>query len=141
MRKLWQGSVVFAGLVLSLCVVVPSQMCSNLILPGGTATATAALASTPGPVPSPEEVGFSSQRLERIGETIQGSIDAGRIAGAVSLVAGHGRIAYFKAFGMADREAIKAHGRRKYLPDLLHEQASHHRRGDDVIRRRPLHPE
>jgi CubicO group peptidase (beta-lactamase class C family) len=56
---------------------------------------------------SPEEVGLSSERLGRIGETIQRSIDGGRIAGAVSLVARHGKIAYFKAFGMADREAKK----------------------------------
>ncbi len=36
---------------------------------------------------APEDVGFSSQRLERIGTAIQKSIDDGRLAGAVSLVA------------------------------------------------------
>jgi len=56
---------------------------------------------------SPEEVGFSSQRLDRIGGVIQKSIEEGRIAGAVSLVARHGKIAYFRAFGMADRDANK----------------------------------
>ena len=45
--------------------------------------------------------------MERIGITIQRAIDDGRIAGAVSLVARHGNIAYFKAFGMADRDAKK----------------------------------
>lgn len=53
---------------------------------------------------SPEGVGLSSERLERIGRNIQKSIDENRIAGAVSLVARHGQIAYFKAFGMANRE-------------------------------------
>jgi len=54
-----------------------------------------------------EEVGLASDRLERIGATIQRSIEDGRLAGAVSLVARHGKIAYFKAFGMADRDAKK----------------------------------
>lgn len=55
----------------------------------------------------PETVGLSSERLERISRNIQKSVDENRIAGAVSLVARHGRIAYFKAFGMADRENKK----------------------------------
>jgi CubicO group peptidase (beta-lactamase class C family) len=56
---------------------------------------------------SPESVGLSSERLERIGRNIQKSVDENRIAGAVSLVARHGKIAYFKAFGMANREDRK----------------------------------
>src|SRR5215469_18838060 len=54
---------------------------------------------------TPEQVGLSSQRLDRIGDAIQQSIHDGRIAGPVSQVARHGKIVYFKAFGMADREA------------------------------------
>ncbi len=56
---------------------------------------------------SPESVGLSSERLERIGRNIQKSVDENRIAGAVSLVARHGKIAYFKAFGMSNREDRK----------------------------------
>ena len=56
---------------------------------------------------SPESVGLSSERLERIASAIQKSIDDGRVAGGVALVARHGKIAYFKAVGMADREAKK----------------------------------
>jgi CubicO group peptidase (beta-lactamase class C family) len=52
-------------------------------------------------------VGLSSERLERITATIQRSVDEGRIAGGVALVARHGKIAYLKAVGMADREAKK----------------------------------
>ncbi|MGH9426570.1 MAG: serine hydrolase domain-containing protein, partial [Terriglobia bacterium] len=55
----------------------------------------------------PEGVGLSSERLERIGQSIQKSVDENRIAGAVSLIARHGKIAYFKAFGMANREDRK----------------------------------
>lgn len=52
----------------------------------------------------PESVGLSSERLARIDSTIQKSIEEGRIAGAVGLVARHGKIAYLKALGMANRE-------------------------------------
>lgn len=55
----------------------------------------------------PETVGLSSQRLERIGAAVQRSIDEKRIAGAVTLVVRHGQVAWFKAQGMADREAAK----------------------------------
>lgn len=59
------------------------------------------------PVVKPETVGLSSERLERIGKTVQKDIDDKRIAGAVSLVIRHGQVAYFRAQGMSDREAGK----------------------------------
>ena len=59
------------------------------------------------PVVKPETVGLSSERLERIGKTIQKDIDDKRIAGAVSLVIRHSQVAYFRAQGMNDREAGK----------------------------------
>jgi len=55
----------------------------------------------------PETVGLSSERLERVGAAVQRSIDDKRIAGAVTLVARRGQVAWFKAQGMADREAGK----------------------------------
>lgn len=60
-----------------------------------------------GPTAAPEDVGLSSERLERIASAIRKSVDNGRIAGGVSLVARHSKIAYFKAVGMADRDAKK----------------------------------
>jgi CubicO group peptidase (beta-lactamase class C family) len=53
----------------------------------------------------PETVGLSSERLERIGAAVQRSVDEKRIAGAVTLVVRHGQAGWFKAQGMADREA------------------------------------
>ena len=50
---------------------------------------------------------MSSERLARIAGTIQQSVDDRRIAGGVSLVARHGKIVYFQAVGMADRDAHK----------------------------------
>ncbi len=54
---------------------------------------------------TPESVGLSAERLDRIAEVVQKNIDDKRIAGAVTLVARKGKIAWLKAQGMADREA------------------------------------
>jgi len=59
------------------------------------------------PRAKPEDVGLSSQRLERITTTVQRAIDDKRIAGAVTLVARRGSVAWFKAQGMMDREVGK----------------------------------
>lgn len=56
---------------------------------------------------SPESVGLSSERLERVGELMQRNIDAGRISGAVTLVARHGKIAYLEAQGVMDMASNK----------------------------------
>lgn len=60
------------------------------------------------PGAKPESVGLSSERLARIDAAVQRSIDDKRIAGAVTLVVRHGKVAWFKAQGMADREAAKS---------------------------------
>jgi CubicO group peptidase (beta-lactamase class C family) len=60
------------------------------------------------PAAKPEAVGLSSDRLERIATAVQHDIDDKRIAGAVTLVVRHGKVAWFKAQGMSDREAAKA---------------------------------
>lgn len=59
------------------------------------------------PTAKPETVGLSSERLERIGTAVQRSVDDKRIAGAVTLVIRHGRVAWSKSQGMMDREASK----------------------------------
>jgi CubicO group peptidase (beta-lactamase class C family) len=53
---------------------------------------------------SPESVGLSTKRLQRIDKFIESEIDAGRKSGAAVLVARHGKIAYCKSFGFADLE-------------------------------------
>ncbi len=50
----------------------------------------------------PEEVGLSSLRLERVSDFMRGHIERKQMAGAVVLVARHGKIAYFESFGQAD---------------------------------------
>ena len=54
------------------------------------------------PLAVPEEVGLSSERLQRIGEVFQGYVDDGRIAGGVGMVLRQGRLAYVDTWGMRD---------------------------------------
>ncbi len=52
----------------------------------------------------PEEVGLSSQRLDRIRVHLQRYIDADKVAGTLTLVARHGQIAYFEPQGHMELE-------------------------------------
>jgi CubicO group peptidase (beta-lactamase class C family) len=57
------------------------------------------------PAGTPEEVGLSTQRLQRITQLVRKHIEAGDVSGAVTLVARRGRIAHFEAQGLADIES------------------------------------
>jgi len=59
------------------------------------------------PAAPPDTVGLSSDRLDRIAVEVQRAVDQNRIAGAVTLVVRHGKVAWLKAQGMQDREAAK----------------------------------
>lgn len=50
----------------------------------------------------PEDVGLSTERLARIGQALNGQIEARGFPGAVALVARKGRIAYFETTGQLD---------------------------------------
>jgi CubicO group peptidase (beta-lactamase class C family) len=52
-----------------------------------------------------EDVGLSSERLQRLSDTLKSDIDKGIVPGAVALIARHGKIAYETALGYRDREA------------------------------------
>ena len=64
---------------------------------------TASAQGLPG-AKKPEEVGLSSERLNRIDTVLKADIEKGQIPGAVALVARKGKIAYFKSFGMRNKE-------------------------------------
>jgi CubicO group peptidase (beta-lactamase class C family) len=53
----------------------------------------------------PEEVGLSSERLQRLTDTLKTDIDKRIVPGAVALIARRGKIAYETALGYRDREA------------------------------------
>jgi CubicO group peptidase (beta-lactamase class C family) len=55
-------------------------------------------------VGKPEEVGLSSERLQRVAQMIQRRIAAGDLAGAVVAVARKGRVAYVNTQGVMDLE-------------------------------------
>jgi CubicO group peptidase (beta-lactamase class C family) len=59
------------------------------------------------PEAKPEEVGLSSERVQRISQMIQRRIEAGDISGAITAVARNGRIAHLEAKGLMDIETRK----------------------------------
>ena len=59
------------------------------------------------PIAAPEEVGLSSERLERIGTVMQKYVDENQLAGAVIMVARHGKAAYLETFGTMDIDEKK----------------------------------
>jgi CubicO group peptidase (beta-lactamase class C family) len=52
----------------------------------------------------PEEVGLSSERLERVSEVFRGYAAERRMAGAVGMVLRHGKLAWVDAWGVRDLE-------------------------------------
>src|SRR5437667_6617015 len=59
------------------------------------------------PRAKPDDVGISSQRLQRIHELMQRHISAGDFSGTVTLIARNGRIAHLEAQGLMDIETKK----------------------------------
>ena len=55
----------------------------------------------------PEQLGFSRSRLARVKSWMQGYIDAGKLPGAATLVARHGKIAFCEVMGYGDLEKKK----------------------------------
>ena len=62
-------------------------------------------ASAASPTVKPEDVGLSSERLQRISQMIQRRIAAGEIAGAVAVVARKGKVAHPSVQGVMDLES------------------------------------
>lgn len=72
----------------------------------------AAMAAAPPPAAAqplrtaePEELGFSAERLNRIRPAFEAEMAAGRLPGAVVMVARRGRLAYAEALGFRDKAA------------------------------------
>jgi CubicO group peptidase (beta-lactamase class C family) len=53
-------------------------------------------------VTRPEAVGFSSERIERLHTLMQHSVDQKQIAGAVTILARHGKVIDYRAYGQRD---------------------------------------
>jgi CubicO group peptidase (beta-lactamase class C family) len=57
------------------------------------------------PTARPEQVGLSSERLNKLTATLKADVDKGVIPGAVVLVARHGKVALFQAVGARNPES------------------------------------
>jgi CubicO group peptidase (beta-lactamase class C family)/enterochelin esterase-like enzyme len=64
------------------------------------------------PISRPEDVGVSSERLQRISDLVRRHIEGQRIAGAVALVARRGSVVYFETHGLEDMESKTLMGKR-----------------------------
>ncbi|MDX1363908.1 MAG: serine hydrolase domain-containing protein [Arenibacter latericius] len=56
---------------------------------------------------APEEVGMSTQRLDRLSKVMEQYVEDGKMAGNVTLIARKGKIVYHEAFGKSDIELKK----------------------------------
>jgi CubicO group peptidase (beta-lactamase class C family) len=59
------------------------------------------------PLAPPESVGFSSKGLEAYQQAMRALVDEGKLAGVTSLVARHGKVVHFDAYGLQDLESKK----------------------------------
>src|SRR5258706_7719059 len=85
------------------------QKMRRLLFPAAMVAARAAFGIGAAPAVSKgEDVGMSSERLNRIQPMIQGHIDGHDFSGAVTLVARKGKVVHFEAHGLADIEAKQA---------------------------------
>jgi CubicO group peptidase (beta-lactamase class C family) len=57
---------------------------------------------------TPESVGMSSERLERIAPVLQQYVDSGELVGVVSMIARRGEIVHFDEYGVLDKDTGQA---------------------------------
>src|SRR5512136_2861825 len=69
-----------------------------------------ASASYPLPMAKPEDVGFSSERLARIGPAMKKYVDRRMVPHIVTLVARHGKLVHYEAQGYLDIDSRKPAG-------------------------------
>jgi CubicO group peptidase (beta-lactamase class C family) len=59
------------------------------------------------PQATPENVGLSAAKLERVKDLVQGAVDKKQTAGVIVLIARHGKVAYLETFGRLNARAVK----------------------------------
>jgi CubicO group peptidase (beta-lactamase class C family) len=99
MRQLWQkqvGGMAIAGAIAGMLV--------GSVGDAGAATKKPAAPAAEGgiTVAAPESVGFSSDRLANVHALIQGEVDRKELAGAVTILARHGKVVDFSTYGDRD---------------------------------------
>ena len=56
---------------------------------------------------TPEDIGFSSERLRRIRPVMQAYVDQKKLPGLITLVARQGKVVHFEKYGLMDIEVEK----------------------------------
>jgi CubicO group peptidase (beta-lactamase class C family) len=77
-------------------------MCGTATAQTPAAAKAASTAKTSARPVLPESVGFSTERLERLHALMQAAADEKQVAGAVTILARHGRIVDYRAYGVRD---------------------------------------
>jgi CubicO group peptidase (beta-lactamase class C family) len=88
-----------------LCSPAYAQSMSKQIDAAANAAAAAIPNGDPLPRAKPEDVGLSADRLNEIAKRLNADIEAGRIPGAVVMIARKGKLAYYETFGYRDKAA------------------------------------
>jgi CubicO group peptidase (beta-lactamase class C family) len=88
------------GVIMSIATKLAAALVGGFAVVGATWPGATLAGSLP--TGKPEDVGMSSERLARVGPAMQKHIDAGEIAGVVTLVARRGRIVHLEAHGYSD---------------------------------------
>jgi CubicO group peptidase (beta-lactamase class C family) len=83
----------------------PLLLLTVAVTPSTSYAQAAAAASSSVPLAKPESVGLSSAALATMDEGMQGLIDKQHLAGIVTLVARHGKVVQYKAYGMQDLQS------------------------------------
>ncbi len=99
MGQFWQGRMRKSA----ICGIIASMLAGSL---GYAAAATkksgtTAADGTPAVV-APESVGFSSERLANLHNLIEGEVDKKELAGAVTILARHGKVVDLRTYGDRD---------------------------------------
>jgi CubicO group peptidase (beta-lactamase class C family) len=97
------------SIISRISLVLAAAAILALVLPAARAqqsAAPAAVAPVVDMTPAkPESVGFSAERLERLHAAIQEEMDQKHLAGAITLLARHGKIVDYRTYGMRDMAA------------------------------------
>lgn len=97
-RRVSKGKV--GGRVSVPCWRLRGLLCGAALAVSVVSEASADLIQVP-----PEQVGLSAEGVSKITRYFEREVEAGRIAGAVGLIARHGRVGYLEAVGYQDVEA------------------------------------
>ena len=100
-RRLSNWSVILVAVVLAAAGSVRAQTPEATVKSAGRSSAKPA-GMLDLSLHSPESVGFSSERLERLHALVQQFIDQKQIPGMVTILARHGKVIDYRAYGVRD---------------------------------------